>query len=195
MACADVNLDIQRADEESFSLNQVAQPLVLEYKAVELVPEVNGPLHNLLQKQPAVLGSLQMVSGFLSVGVGIFFAVTQQMGESLFTMFRLSHMTGVICEKCAAFLSSLQFIFAGAVSNLLFKYPGLLPLSFGVNFAGIIAAVVAACLISVDLVQWNPRNDHHLRIEVLELCVMGLEVFLSSILCFFFVKEKRAKSP
>ncbi|CAB1427696.1 unnamed protein product [Pleuronectes platessa] len=154
-----------------------------DYKAVELVPEVKGPLHKLLQKQPAVLGSLQMMSGFLSVGVGIFFAVTQEMGESLFTMFRLSHLTGVI------------FIFAGAVSNLLFKYPGLLPLSFGVNFAGIIAAVVAACLISVDLVQWNQRNEHHLRIEVLELCVMGLEVFLSAILCFFFVKEKRAKSP
>ena len=32
-------------------------------------------------------------------------------------------------EKCAAFLSSLQFIFAGFVSNLLFKYPGLLPVS------------------------------------------------------------------
>ncbi|XP_060938066.1 uncharacterized protein si:ch211-269k10.4 [Limanda limanda] len=183
MACADVNLEIQRADEESFSLNQVERPLVQEYKAVEVVPEVKGPLHNLLQKQPAVLGSLQIVSGFLSVGVGIFFAVTQEMGESLFTMFRLSHLTGVI------------FIFAGAVSNLLFKYPGLLPLSLGVNCAGIIAAVVAACLISVDLVQWYPWNYLHLRIEALELCVMGLEVFLSAILCSFFVKERRAKSP
>ncbi|XP_035020225.1 uncharacterized protein si:ch211-269k10.4 [Hippoglossus stenolepis] len=183
MACADINLDILRADEESFSVNKEELPLVQEYKAVELVPEVKGPLHNLLQKQPAVLGSLQMVSGFLSVGVGIFFAVTQEMHQSLFTLFRLSHLTGVI------------FIFAGVVSNLLFKYPGLLPLSFGVNCAGIIAAVAAACLIIVDLADWHPGNEQHLRIEVLELCVMGLEVFLSAVLCFFFCKEKRAKSP
>ena len=31
--------------------------------------------------------------------------------------------------------------------------------------------------------------------EVLELCVLGLEVFLSAVLCFWFIKEKRDKSP
>ncbi len=30
--------------------------------------------------------------------------------------------------------------------------------------------------------------------EVLELCVLGLEIVLSAVLCFWFSKEKRAKS-
>lgn len=31
------------------------------------------------------------------------------------------------------------------------------------------------------------------QIEVMGLCVLGLEVFLSAILCFWFFKEKKAK--
>ncbi|XP_069393223.1 uncharacterized protein [Paralichthys olivaceus] len=182
MACADVNMDIQGADEESIRMNRRELPLVQQYQAAELLPEAKGPLHNLLQKQPAVLGSLQMVSGLLSVGVGIFFAVTQNMDDSLFTMFRVSHLTGVL------------FITAGIVSNLLFKYPQLLPLSFGINCGCIIVTMAAACLIAVDLAQWNEGHVQHLMIEVLALCVMGLEVFLSAILCFFFSKETRSKS-
>lgn len=48
--------------------------------------------------------SLQMVSGFLSVGVGILCAVTQQMDQSLFTLFRVSHFTGVLVRLCSTSL-------------------------------------------------------------------------------------------
>lgn len=92
-----------------------------------------------------------MVSGILSVGVGILFAVTQDMKGSLFTLFRVSHLTGALVRlliqkhtvsKCYMDLekfadvfnrlcvcASLQFFIAGVVSNLLFKYPTLLPVS------------------------------------------------------------------
>ncbi|XP_050931913.1 uncharacterized protein si:ch211-269k10.4 [Lates calcarifer] len=183
MACADVDMDIHGNDEEQHRANRGEQPVVRHYQATELIPEDKGPLHDLLKKQPAVLGSLQMVSGFLSVGVGILFAVTQTMDQSLFTLFRVSHMTGAL------------FIIAGIVSNLLFRYPVLLPLSFAVNCGCIIVAVIAALLISIDLAYWNYQNEPYLRMEVLALCVLGLEVFLSAILCFWFSKEKRAKSP
>ncbi|XP_078109228.1 uncharacterized protein LOC144519732 [Sander vitreus] len=186
MACADIDMDIHEADVVTRRAELREPPLVRHYQATELVPDHKGPLHDLLQKQPAVLGSLQMVSGLFSVGVGIIFAATQEMKQSLFTLFRVSHLTGAL------------FIIAGVVSNLLFKYPVLLPVSLAVNCGCIIVAVVSACLISVDLVHWsseNGENDQHLRMEVLELLVLGLEVFLSTILCFWFAKEKHAKSP
>ncbi|XP_035862155.1 uncharacterized protein si:ch211-269k10.4 [Sander lucioperca] len=185
MACADIDMDIHEADVATRRAELREPPLVRHYQATELVPDNKGPLHDLLQKQPAVLGSLQIVSGLLSVGVGILFAATQEMKQSLFTLFRVSHLTGAL------------FIIAGVVSNLLFKYPVLLPVSLVVNCGCIIVAVVSACLISVDLAHWseNNENDQHLRMEVLELLVLGLEVFLSMILCFWFAKEKRAKSP
>lgn len=182
MACANMEMDIISEEQRPLRAEGEEGSAVRQYQATELMPEVKGPLHDLLQKQPAVLGSLQMVSGFLSVGVGLIFATAQQMEDSLFTMFRVAHMTGAL------------FVLAGIISNLLFKYPQLLQASFGVNCGCISVALIAACLISVDLAQWRQEHDQFLRMEVLQLCVLGLEVFLSTVLCFWFFKEKRAKS-
>ncbi|KAM6995704.1 uncharacterized protein LKV04_007858 isoform 2-T2 [Tautogolabrus adspersus] len=179
MACADFDMEIQGAEEEPLRAGRREPPTVRYYQATDLKPEVKGPLHDLLQKQPAVLG---MVSGLISVGVGFLFATTQTMDQSLFTLFRVSHITGAL------------FLIAGLITNLLFKYPELLHASLGVNCGCIIVAFIAACLISVDLVKWDSDNDLHLRMEALELCVLGLEVFLSAVLCFWFFKEKHSKS-
>ncbi|XP_033496914.1 uncharacterized protein LOC117266076 [Epinephelus lanceolatus] len=183
MACADVDMSIHGDDDQPRKAAHREPLLVQHYQALELVPDDKGPLHDLLQKQPAVLGSLQMVSGLFSFAVGILFAVTQEMTQSLFTLFRVSLLSGAL------------YIIAGCVSNLLFRYPELLPISFGVNCGCIVVAVVSSCLISVDLADWSLKNDQHLRMEVLELCVLGLEIFLSAVLCFWFAKERRAKSP
>ncbi|XP_054477284.1 uncharacterized protein si:ch211-269k10.4 [Anoplopoma fimbria] len=183
MACADVDMDIHGGDERPRIAMQRESLMMRHYQATELMPDKEGPLHDLLQKQPAVLGSLQLVSGLLSVAVGILFAVTQDMQQSLFTLFRLSQLTGAL------------FIIAGIISNLLFKYPRLLPVSLMVNCGCIIVAGVSACLITVDLAHWSQENDQHLKLEVLELCVLAIEVLLSVILCFWIYKEKRAKSP
>ncbi|XP_074539553.1 uncharacterized protein LOC141800713 [Halichoeres trimaculatus] len=182
MACADVDMDIHGDEEETHRAGRRESPIVRQYQATELLPGVTGPLHDLLQKQPAVLGSVQVVSGLLSIGLGFLFALAQDMTDSYFTMFRVSHLTGIL------------FVIAGIISNLLFKYPKLLPASFGVNCGCIIVGTVAACMISVDLAEWKENNADFLKVEMLELCVLGLEVFLSAVLCFWFCKAKRTKS-
>lgn len=182
MACADVDMDISAADVEPRRVGGREPLLIRHYKATEIIPDNKGPLHDLLQKQPAVLGSLQVMSGLFSVGIGIIFAATQEIGKSLFTLFRVSHLTGTL------------FIAAGVVTNLLFKYPMLLPVSLMINFGCFIVAVVAAFLIVIDLARFIPESDEHWKMELLELCVLMLEVLLSAVLCILFYKEKRAKS-
>ncbi|CAN9514291.1 unnamed protein product [Ophioblennius macclurei] len=181
MARAEVDMDIQVEDEFQHAGPREA-PVLRYYQASEMLPDRRGPLHKLMEKQPAVLGSLQIVSGILSVGVGILFALTSEMGKSLFTLFRVSQMTGVL------------FIGSGLVSNLLFKYPVLLNVSLVANCSSMVVAAIGACLICVDLS--HPQEHKELfKMEVLGLCVLGFEVFLSAILCFWFSKEKHAKSP
>ncbi|XP_041844279.1 uncharacterized protein si:ch211-269k10.4 [Melanotaenia boesemani] len=189
MACADIEMDILD-DEFPPAVGRREPPppplLIHCYQASEMMPAAKRPLHNLLQKQPAVLGSLQVMSGLLSVGVGIVFAVTQPIQGSLLNLFRVSQLTGVL------------YIIAGLVSNLLFKFPALLTVSLGINCGCIILAVVAACLISVDLARgWASASgpNEYIKMELLELCVLGLEIFLSVVLCFWFTKEKRSKLP
>ncbi|KAM3615124.1 uncharacterized protein V6R79_023745 [Siganus canaliculatus] len=163
MACGDADMDIHGEEDEGEP--GCREPLrTWCYQPSEIVPTNKRPLHHLLKKQPAVLGSLQMVSGLLSFGVGLIFASTQQINDSLLTMFRASHLTGLL-------------------------------VSLMVNCGCIIVAVVAVCLISVDLALQNTKHDEHYKMEVLELCVLGLEVVLSAILCFWFSKEKHFKSP
>ncbi|XP_054903815.1 uncharacterized protein si:ch211-269k10.4 [Poeciliopsis prolifica] len=185
MASADVDMGIHEEDVPLQPMGRRQPPplpsQIRYYQASAMLPEEKGHLHDLLQKQPAVLGSLQIMSGILSVAVGILFAATQEMHHSLFSLFRVSQLTGAL------------FVIAGLVSNLLFKYPALLMVSIAVNCGCIVVAVIGAVLISVDLARWNEQNEPFLRIEVMGLCVLGLEVFLSAILCFWFIKEKNAK--
>lgn len=56
MACADVDMDIHGDEEETHRAGRRESPIVRHYQATELMPGVKGPLHDLLQKQPAVLG-------------------------------------------------------------------------------------------------------------------------------------------
>ncbi len=57
MASADVDMDIHGADEEPDSADW-GNPTTTRYyyRALEIMPDNKGPLHELLQKQPAVLG-------------------------------------------------------------------------------------------------------------------------------------------
>lgn len=48
-----------------------------------------------------LLQSLQMVSGLLSIGVGIVFAATQEIHESLFSLFRVSQLSGSLVRLCS----------------------------------------------------------------------------------------------
>ncbi|XP_033836959.1 uncharacterized protein si:ch211-269k10.4 [Periophthalmus magnuspinnatus] len=141
MAHADVDLSIDTMEELPLrsGVRKRETEITKQYQATDLLPNTKPPLHDLLQKQPAVFGSLQVVSGILSVGVGILFAVTQHIGSSFCSLFRVSQLTGTL------------FIIAGLVSNMLFKYPELLLISLMVNCGCLLVAVVAASLIIVDL--------------------------------------------
>ncbi|KAJ0066002.1 hypothetical protein NL108_001221 [Boleophthalmus pectinirostris] len=183
MARADVDLSIEAMEELPLrGVRRRETEVTRQYQATELLPNTKAPLHDLLRKQPAVLGSLQVISGLLSVGIGILFMVTQDIGYSLFSLFRVSQMTGIL------------FIIAGLISNMLFKYAELLLISLTVNCGCLLVSVVAASLIIADLTAWKP-DDEYLRMELLGLCILALESCLSAILCVWFVKEKRKFTP
>lgn len=63
MACADIPMDIQEPEEESVAEDRRV-PLMKYYQVSELMPNVKGPLHDLLQKQPAVLGVRMLLKVF-----------------------------------------------------------------------------------------------------------------------------------
>ncbi|XP_041726738.1 uncharacterized protein si:ch211-269k10.4 [Coregonus clupeaformis] len=196
MACADIPMDIlgpeaeaeaeAEAEEQEYEEagDQRGEALIKYYQAAELMPAPKGPLHDLLLKQPAVLGSLQMMCGLLSVAVGVVFAATREASLSLLTMFRVAPFTGLL------------FFIAGLLSNLLFKFPRLLPVCLCVNIGCMVVAVVGGLLICVDLAitSWNPNVDHHLKLEMLMLCVLVLEVTLSAVLSFWIRGMKRSHS-
>lgn len=56
MACADVDMNIHGAAEEPGGADHGEDPNIWRYQAVEVIPEKRGPLHDLLQKQPAAFG-------------------------------------------------------------------------------------------------------------------------------------------
>lgn len=56
MACADVEMDIVGDDVEPSDASYAQAPVIRYYQASEVMPDKVGPLHDLLRKQPAVLG-------------------------------------------------------------------------------------------------------------------------------------------
>ncbi|XP_036792208.1 uncharacterized protein si:ch211-269k10.4 [Oncorhynchus mykiss] len=190
MACADIPMDILGPESEEQEYEEAGEQrgelLIKYYQATELMPAPKGPLHDLLLKQPAVLGSLQMTSGLLSVAVGVVFAATRDASQSLLTTFRVAPFTGLL------------FFIAGLLSNLLFKFPRLLPVCLCVNIGSMVVAVVGGVLICVDLGMdmptWNPNVQHHIKLEVLMLCVLVMEVTLSAVLSFWIRGAKRSHS-
>ncbi|XP_054637262.1 uncharacterized protein si:ch211-269k10.4 [Dunckerocampus dactyliophorus] len=199
MACADVDMDIRDAEDTEYGLwapdinMQIADDegtrkedsqkatILRRYQASHhVLVDGRGPMHSLLQKNTAVLGSLQIVSGIFSVGLGVIFAVSHDMTTSLFTLFRVALWTGTL------------FIFAGVVSTMLRKHPELLPVSLVINRAGIVAALAAVGVIITDLTGWDEENAQYLKMEVLELCMLGLQVLMAVVLCLWISKKKCA---
>ncbi|KAL0985466.1 hypothetical protein UPYG_G00157240 [Umbra pygmaea] len=179
MACADISMDIQGPDETESEehWDQRAELLIRCYQPTELVPPRKGPLHDLLLKQPAVFGSIQMVNGLLSVGLGFLFAVTQDPPRSIFTLLRVAPLTGIL------------FFIAGLLSNLLFKYPRLLLACLFVNIGCMVVAVIGAALIVADLALWKTEDEQYFKLEVLMLCLLLAEVSASAFLSFWIHKK------
>ncbi|XP_053699951.1 uncharacterized protein si:ch211-269k10.4 isoform X2 [Synchiropus splendidus] len=178
MACAVADMNIHLLEAEH---RRPRGPTVARYEAAHMVPDARRPLHNLQSKPTAVLGGMQISGGFLSVGIGLMLAITQEIGASLITLFRVAHLTG------------LMFIFAGYVSNQLLRHPGLLHVSVLLNLICVVVSMAAAALMTADLVLAR-LPPPFLQMEILELGVLTLDALMSALLGWWFYKEKKSKA-
>ncbi|XP_051922239.1 uncharacterized protein si:ch211-269k10.4 [Hippocampus zosterae] len=176
MACSDVKMAIQE-DEQGLCTDDDKLPRLVRYQATKVGEDETEVLHDLLQMKTAVFGSLQVVSGLLSVGIGLTMAVSLMINESLVTLFRVAHMTGML------------FIIAGVVSSVTIRYPFLITVSLVINKACIVFGIVAVGLITTDLIQWTHQGNY-LMMVLMELCILGFQLLLSVILCMRLSKVK-----
>lgn len=56
MACADADMRITGDGQDLWEAGRSEKPIMKYYQASEMLPSKKGPIDDLLQKQPAVLG-------------------------------------------------------------------------------------------------------------------------------------------
>ncbi|XP_077384174.1 uncharacterized protein LOC144022881 [Festucalex cinctus] len=176
MACSNVKMEIQE-DDQHLCKDVEKLPRVVRYQATKVEDDEKRALHDLLQFQTSVVGPLQVVSGLPSVGIGLTRAISQTINHSLVTLFRVSHLTGMI------------FIFAGVVASMLIRYPVLITVCLAINRACIVLAIVAMGLITADLTQ-RAREQKYLALELVELGMLAIQLLLSVILCVWISNTK-----
>ncbi|XP_061144902.1 uncharacterized protein si:ch211-269k10.4 [Syngnathus typhle] len=179
MACSHEKMEIQEI-EQGLCEDVEKSPRMVRYQATKFEVDEIWTLHDLLRNRMEMLGFLQVVSGVPSVGIGLTLAVGLSINESLATLFRVSHMTGML------------FIFAGIVSCMLERYPVLLSVSLIINSVCVIFALPGLGLIIADLTQWNHRKLDLMM--AVELCILGLQLLVSIILCVWISKVKSGKN-
>nr|XP_009291006.1 uncharacterized protein si:ch211-269k10.4 isoform X1 [Danio rerio] len=199
MASADISMDIQRHSDTAGDQN----PLIKYYRASEVMPAPVPALNTLLRKGPATCAAIQASSGILSLGIGVVFAASWDIGFNLLTLFRIPIVTGVM------------FVVAGILSNLLYKHPELLHVSvciytcvfpiniqhpekyssffpqtcFIANILCLCVSAIGAILLIVDLQPGG--NQIQQKMEVLILCVTLMDIIIAGVLIFWFYREKR----
>ncbi|KAG7469725.1 hypothetical protein MATL_G00131940 [Megalops atlanticus] len=154
------------------------KPLIKQYCATDVVPAKMQPLHNLLQKQPAAMGVVQMVSGITIFGLGVVLATTSPL--TLATILRVPLLTGLL------------FFISGVLSALLHKFPRLLPICVAVNIGCLCVAGVGVVLLTIDLSSGNPNVNHQVKVKALVMCVTVLEVCITAVLLFWMHRELRS---
>ncbi|XP_049585546.1 uncharacterized protein si:ch211-269k10.4 isoform X2 [Syngnathus scovelli] len=160
MACSHEKMEIHQ-NEQGLSEDVEKFPRVVRYKATKFEEDEIWASHDLLRNRMEMLGCLQVVSGVPSVGIGFTLAIGLSINESLATLFRVSHMTGMLVSLI---INSVCVIFA---------LPGL----------GLIIA---------DLIQWKYRKLDSMM--AMELCILGLQLLVSIILCVWISKVKSGKN-
>lgn len=177
MARADIEMDIQRHEDPAGGRHGDEGPLIKYYRASEVVPGPVPALQRLLRKGPATCAAIQSSSGILSLGIGIVFAVSFGIGDYLLTLFRVPIITGIM------------FVFAGILSNLLYKHPELLQSCFIANIVCLVVSGIGAILLIVDIQPGgNMIQD---KMEVLVLCVTLMDMIIAAVLIYWFYREKR----
>ncbi|KTF72166.1 hypothetical protein cypCar_00048802, partial [Cyprinus carpio] len=144
MAKADIEMDIQRHEDSAGGRRDDEGPLIKYYRAREVLPGPVPALQRLLRKEPSTCAAIQSSSGILSFGIGVVFAASFGINLNFLTLFRVPIITGIM------------FVFAGILSNLLYKHPELLQTCFIVNIGCLLMSGIGTILLSVDL---HPGED------------------------------------
>ncbi|KAF4102709.1 uncharacterized protein si:ch211-269k10.4 [Onychostoma macrolepis] len=177
MAKADIEMDIQRHEDSAGGRHDDEGPLIKYYRASEVLPGPVPALQRLLRKGPATCAAIQSSSGILSFGIGVVFAASFGINLNFLTLFRVPIITGIM------------FIFAGILSNLLYKHPGLLQTCFIANIACLVVSGIGTILLIVDLRPGG--NTIQNKMEVLALCVTLMDMIIAVVLIYWFYREKR----
>ncbi|KAK9961492.1 hypothetical protein ABG768_009277 [Culter alburnus] len=176
MARADIAMEIRHEDSAAGGRGDEG-PLIKYYRASEALPGAVPVLHGLLRKGPATCAAVQTSSGILSFGIGVVFAASFGINNSLLTLFRVPIITGIM------------FVVAGILSNLLYKSPGLLQTCFIANIVCLVVSGIGVILLAVDLNPVGNQIEH--KMEVLVLCVTLMDMLIAAVLIFWFYREKR----
>ncbi|XP_036393746.1 uncharacterized protein si:ch211-269k10.4 [Megalops cyprinoides] len=173
MACVMRELIEQEDDRD-----EMRKPLIKQYCATDVVPAKMQPLHDLLQKQPAAIGVVQMVSGITIFGLGVVLATTSPL--TLAIIFRVPILTGLL------------FFISGMLSAMLHKFTRLLPICVAVNIGCLCVAGVGVVLLTIDLALATPNASPHIKVKVLVMCVTVLEMCITAVLLFWMRRELRS---
>ncbi|KAK2903664.1 hypothetical protein QQF64_009158 [Cirrhinus molitorella] len=177
MAKANIEMDIRRHEDSAGERHDDEGPLIKYYRASEVVPGPVPALNQLLRKGPATCAAIQTSSGILSFGIGVVFAASFGISLNLLTLFRVPIITGIM------------FIFAGILSNLLYKHPELLQTCFIANIVCLAISGIGTILLIVDLP--TGENEIEKKMEVLVLCVTLMDMLIAAVLIYWFYREKR----
>ncbi|RXN27535.1 B-lymphocyte antigen CD20 [Labeo rohita] len=177
MAKANIEMDIQSHEDSAGGRHGDEGPLIKYYRASEVLPGPVPALNKLLMKGPATCAAIQASSGILSFGIGVVFAASFVIEWNLLTLLRVPIITGIM------------FVFAGILSNLLYRHPELLQTCFVANIVCLVVSVIGVILLIVDLQPGG--NTIQNKMEVLVLCVTLMDMIIASVLIYWFYREKR----
>ncbi|XP_077577439.1 uncharacterized protein LOC144199575 [Stigmatopora nigra] len=174
MACSHLRMVIQ---DEKKPCDDHECPQVVEYRVTRVLGDDSQSVRD--RSLIALLGCLQVFSGLLSVGIGFMLAISLEMKHSLVLLFRVSHFTGML------------FIVAGVVSFVQLRFSRLLPVLIGINRGCIVIGLVAVLLTVIDFAYGCCEDEENLKIEALELSMLGLQLILTVTLTVILCLEKR----
>lgn len=134
-------------------------------------------LNEILNVLHVHLQAIQSSSGILSFGIGVVFAASFGININFLTLLRVPIITGIM------------FVFAGILSNLLYKHPELLQTCFIANILCLVVSGIGTILLIVDL--HSGVNTIQNKMEVLALCVTLMDMIIAAVLIYWFYREKR----
>ncbi|TRY72901.1 hypothetical protein DNTS_011796 [Danionella cerebrum] len=175
MARAEISLEIESHEETVHE----EKSLVKHYRASKAVPCTSEhELKYLLKRGIPACAAIQACCGILTLGLGLVFAISMSIGESLMTLFRVPIISGI------------TFIVAGMLTMFLRNHPELLHVCLVGNILCLSVSGISTALLVVDLLLPG-TNERLYQMEVLVLCMILMDLTITAVLLFWFHKERK----